>query len=179
MPGYYDIANLSMPTTKDVMGGVRENRRAKGRPQRGKVDAPRYNLTVGEPQIEPGQPNMTLPPMTMRVPDGGGQDPRAAMVRELMGQGLSYRDAMAKVAGGGPRTFTSTTGDSGDPLGGAGLEGLSAGMPVKTTFYPKMSDEDLAILRTYSGRGVMGIKEKHLWLAKEKARLASGGKPRA
>ena len=101
MPGYYDMASMSMPTTKDVLGGVRENRRAKGKPQRGKADAPRYKLTVGEPQIDPGQSNMTLPPMTMRVPAGGGQDPRAAMVQELMAKGLSYRDAMARVVRGG------------------------------------------------------------------------------
>ena len=99
MPGYYDMAN--MPTTKDVLAGVRANRRARGQPQRGKADAPRYRVEVGMPQIEPGQSNMTIPPMTMRVPAGGGQDPRAAMVRELMGQGLSYRDAMARVVRGG------------------------------------------------------------------------------
>lgn len=101
MPGYYDIANMSMPTTKDVMGGVRENRRARGQPQRGKASAQRYKVTVGEPQIDPEQSNMTLPPMTLRVPPGGGQDPRAAMVREMMSQGMSYRDAMAKVMRGG------------------------------------------------------------------------------
>lgn len=81
-PGYYDMANMSMPTTDDVMMGVRANRRANGQPQRGKGGMPRRGMM----------------PMS---PAGGKQDPRAAMVREMMGQGMSYRDAIAKVMSGG------------------------------------------------------------------------------
>lgn len=75
------------------------------------------SVTVGQPQIAPqvsmGMPQrqMTMPPMMMQAGGGGAppamasgpgaMDPRAARIRALMSQGMSYRDAMMRVQQGG------------------------------------------------------------------------------
>lgn len=69
-----------------------------------------YNVTIGQPQIRRppqynvsvGDPRIQQPP---RVSVGqptiapGQQDPRAAQVRQLMAQGMSYEQAMRRVQG--------------------------------------------------------------------------------
>lgn len=58
-------------------------------------------MTPGTPSVRPVPRQVTLPPQQIQISgQPPAQDPRNAKLRELMAQGMSFRDAMMAVQGG-------------------------------------------------------------------------------
>lgn len=122
MATYYDLANQRMPMLGDLVSGIRARREkerhdlpgarpadATGGPVSVSIDGESPfqaqpvsggpTVEVGTPQIGPrvsvGNPVMSMTTDPVRIPD-----PRAAQVRQLMAQGLSYEQAMNQIRGG-------------------------------------------------------------------------------